>query len=70
MRVPCTYEEIDSETLPAADRLTLWRETGNLPMVAEPTDDDGRRRFRIRVRKLSGCSGRFSDVVGSPMKLS
>jgi hypothetical protein len=39
---------------PAAERFALWRETGRLPMAAEPVHDDGRRQFRIRVRRLSG----------------
>jgi AraC-like DNA-binding protein len=65
-----TYDEVDSEALPVAERFALWRETGRLPMAAEPADEDGRRRFRIRVRRLSGPSGRFTDLTASPMKLS
>jgi AraC-like DNA-binding protein len=38
-------------------------------MAAEPFDDDGRRRFRIRVRRLSGSTGRFSDLAATPMTL-
>jgi AraC-like DNA-binding protein len=70
LRVSCIYEEVDSETLPAADRFALWRETGRLPMAAEPADADGRRRFRIRVNKMSGPSGRFADLSATPMKLN
>ena len=65
-----TYDEVDSEALPLAERFALWRETGRLPMTAEPADDDGRRRFRIHVRRLSGPSGRFIDLTASPMKLT
>jgi len=65
-----TYDEVDSAALPSAERFALWRETGRLPMAAEPPDDEGRRRFRIRVRKLSGASGRFADLTATPMKLS
>jgi AraC-like DNA-binding protein len=68
--LPCTYHEVDSQALPSAERLALWRETGLLPMAAEPVDDDGRQRFRIRVRRLSAPCGRFSDLTASPMKLS
>jgi AraC-like DNA-binding protein len=39
-------------------------------MAAEPFDDDGRRRFRIRVHRLSGPSGRFVDLTATPMQLS
>jgi AraC-like DNA-binding protein len=60
------YEEIDSDRLPPADRLAAWRETGRLPMVAEPA---GEPEFRIRVRKLSGPSGRFTDLTATPMRL-
>lgn len=70
VRVPCIYEEIDSKTLPPAERFAVWRETGKLPMVAEPAEGDGRRRFRIQLRKLSGFSGRFTDLAASPMTLS
>jgi AraC-like DNA-binding protein len=70
VRPPCTYQEVDSEALPPAERFALWRETGLLPMTAEPVDDDGRRRFRIRVRRLSSPSGRFAELVATPMKLS
>jgi AraC-like DNA-binding protein len=67
---PCTYEEIDSEAGSAGDRFALWRETGRLPMAAEPVNDAGRQQFRVRVRKLSGPSGRFVDLTATPMKLS
>jgi AraC-binding-like domain len=70
LAAPCTYEEVDSEGLPAPDRFALWRETGRLPMAAEPADEDGRRGFRIRVAKLSSLSGRFADLTATPMKLS
>jgi AraC-like DNA-binding protein len=69
-RMPYTYDEVDSEALPASERFVLWRETGRLPMAAEPPDDESRRRFHIRVHKLSGPSGRFADLVATPMKLS
>jgi hypothetical protein len=65
-----TYDEVDSEALPVAERFALWRETGRLPMAAEPIDDAGRRQFRIGARRLSGPSGRFVDLTASPMKLS
>jgi len=41
-----------------------------LPMAAEPFDEDGRRIFHIRVRKLSGSAGRFIDLAATPMKLT
>jgi AraC family transcriptional activator of tynA and feaB len=68
-RSPTTFEEVDSRTLPASERFALWRETGRLPMAADPPDDDARRLFRIRVRKLSGAPGRFTDMAMTPMKL-
>jgi AraC-like DNA-binding protein len=68
-RSPFTFEEVDSRTLPASERFALWRETGRLPMAAEPADEDARKRFRIRVRKLSGPAGRFTDMAMTPMKL-
>jgi len=67
---PCTYEEVDSAALRASERFALWRETGRLPMAAEPPDEDSRRRFHIRVRKLSDQSARFADLAATPMKLS
>ena len=69
-RMPYTYGEVDSEALPASERFVLWRETGRLPMAAEPPDHDSRRRFHIRVYKLSGPSSRFANLVAPPMKLS
>ncbi len=69
-RIQYTYDEVDSETLPASERVVLWRETGRLPMAAEPPDEESRRRFHISVHKLSGPSGRFADLVATPMKLS
>jgi AraC-like DNA-binding protein len=69
-RAICTYDEIDSEVFPATERFALWRETGRLPMTAEPADAESRARFRIRVRKLGGTSGRFADLTTTPMKLS
>jgi AraC-like DNA-binding protein len=69
-RALCTYDEVDSEAVPASERFALWRETGRLPMTAEPADADGRRRFHIRVRKLSGVSGRFADLTATPIKLT
>ena len=69
-RPPCTYDEIDSEAFPASERLARWRETGRLPMTAEPTDADSRRRFHIRYRRLSGASGRFTDLIATPIKLT
>ena len=69
-RIPYTYDEVDSEALPASERFVLWRETGRLPMAAEAPDDESRRHFHIRVRKLSGPSGRFADLAATPMKLS
>jgi len=67
---PPIYQEIDSGASPPAERFAVWRETGLLPMAAEPFDDDGRRRFHIRVRRLSGPSGRFIDLTATPMQLS
>ena len=64
------YDETASEALPVAERFALWRETGRLPMAAEPIDDAGRRQVRVRVPRLSGPSGRFVDLAASPMKLS
>ena len=64
------YEEIDTETLPVPERFALWRETGRLPMTAEPPDAESRRRFHICLRRLSGASGRFADLTATPMKLS
>jgi AraC-like DNA-binding protein len=66
----CTYDEVDSEAFAGSERFALWRETGRLPMTAEPTDADSRRRFHIRVRRLSGASGRFADLTATPMKLN
>ena len=69
-RAPCTYDEVDSGAFPASERFALWRETGRLPMTPEPLDADSRRRFNIGLRKLSGVSGRFSDLTATPMKLT
>ena len=69
-RMPYTYGEVDSEALLAPARFVLWRETGRLPMAAEPPDHDSRRRFHICVYKLSGPSRRFANLVAPPMKLS
>ena len=69
-RMPYTYGEVDSEALPASERFVLWRETGRLPMAAEPPDHDSRRRFHICVYKSSGPSGHFADLVATPMKFS
>jgi AraC-like DNA-binding protein len=63
------YEEIDSDTLPPADRLAVWRETGRLPMVVEPASKEARRDFRIRLRKSGSPSGRFSDITATPIRL-
>jgi AraC-like DNA-binding protein len=41
---PSSYDEIDSDALPAARCFALWRETVLLPLTVEP-DDDARRRF-------------------------
>jgi AraC-like DNA-binding protein len=69
-RTFCTFEELDSDALPEPLRFAQWRETGLLPMVAEPTDDEGRRHFRIRLRKLAGPAGRFVDLTATAMNLS
>lgn len=69
-RAPYTLDEIDTETLAAPERFALWRETGRQPMTPEPPDPESRRRFHIRLRKLSGASGRFADLTATPMKLS
>jgi AraC-like DNA-binding protein len=65
-----TFEELDSDNLPAPLRFAQWRETGLLPMAAEPADEEGRRHFRIRVKKLAGTAGRFVDLTATAMKLS
>ena len=44
-RALCTYDEVDSEAFPASERFAMWRETGRLPMTAEPVDANNRRRF-------------------------
>jgi AraC-like DNA-binding protein len=69
-RICCTYDEVDSEAFAVSERFALWRETGRLPMTAEPPDAESRRRFHIRLRKLSGTSGRFADLTATPMILS
>lgn len=69
-RTFCTFEELDSDTLPTRLRFAQWRETGLLPMVAEPADDESAQRFRIRVRKLAGPAGRFVDLTATAMQLS
>lgn len=66
----CTFEEHDSDSLRPTLRFAQWRETGLLPMIAEPVDAAGRERFRIRVKRLAGPAGRFVDVTATPMKLS
>ncbi|MGH7154063.1 MAG: helix-turn-helix domain-containing protein [Acetobacteraceae bacterium] len=66
----CACEEIDSDVLPPAQRLMPWRETGRLPMRADPADEAGKRQFRIRLRTLSASCGRFTDLSATPMKLS
>lgn len=63
------FEEVDSHNLSALERFAIWRETGRLPMAAEPANDDARKRFRIRVRKLSSPTGRFTDMTMTPMRL-
>jgi AraC family transcriptional regulator, positive regulator of tynA and feaB len=70
VRSPYSYEEIDTDTLPPAQRVELWQVPGQLPMQAEPTDEDGRRRFRIQLRRLSGPAARFADLTATPMRLS
>src|SRR6516165_8362899 len=69
-RATCIYDEVDSATFGASERFAMWRETGRLPMAAEPTDADSRRRFHIRLRRLSGVSGGFTDLTATPLKLS
>jgi AraC-like DNA-binding protein len=69
-RSSCTFDEIDSNSLPPAVRFAQWRETGLLPMVAEPVDEAGRRGFRIQVRKLSGPAARFADLTATSMQLT
>src|SRR5438132_5005522 len=69
-RALCSYDEVDSGAFPASERFAVWRETGRLPMTAEPADAESRRRFHIHVRRLSGASGRFTDLTATPMKLS
>jgi AraC-like DNA-binding protein len=67
---PYSYEEIDSASLPPGQRFSLWRETQQLPMRADPADEAGRRNFHILLRRLIGPAGRFSDLRASPMMLS
>jgi hypothetical protein len=43
VRTLCTYDEVDSEAFAAPERFALWRETGRLPMTAEPADAESRR---------------------------
>ena len=70
-RAPYTYDEVDSEALRAADLVALWRETRGLPIAVEPvSDDDGRQRLRVRVRRLSGPSGHFADLTATPRKFN
>jgi AraC family transcriptional regulator, positive regulator of tynA and feaB len=69
-RSPYSYEEIDTDALPLPQRVALWHEPGRLPMQADPIDEEGRRRFRIQLRRLSGPSARFADLTATPMKLS
>jgi AraC-like DNA-binding protein len=68
-RAPCTYDEVDTAALGASERFALWRDTGRLPMTAEPVDADSRRRFHIRLRSVSGVSGRFTDLTATPLNL-
>jgi AraC-like DNA-binding protein len=68
-RTLCIYDEVDTATFDASERFALWRETGRLPMTAEPVDADSRRRFHIRLRSLSGVSGRFTDLTATPLRL-
>jgi AraC-like DNA-binding protein len=68
-RTLCTYDEVDTATFGASERFAMWRETGRLPMAAEPADADSRRRFHIRLRRLSGVSGGFTDLTAAPLKL-
>jgi AraC-like DNA-binding protein len=63
----CTYEEVDSDAFPVAERFAQWCETARLPMAVEPAGESGRDAFRICLRKLSDLSGRFSDITASPM---
>jgi len=67
-RSPYSYEEIDTDALPPSRRVE--QEPGWLPMQADPTDNDARRRFRIQLRRLSGPAARFADLTATPMKLS
>jgi AraC-like DNA-binding protein len=69
-RAPCTYEEVDSDAVAPSERFAMWRETGRLPMTAEPANAEGRRQFHIHVRRLTGVSGRFADLTATPMTLS
>ena len=41
-RALCTYDEVDSDVFAPSERLALWRETGRLPMAAEPADAEAR----------------------------
>lgn len=69
-RSPYSYEEIDTDALPPSQRVALWQEPGRLPMQADASDEDARRRFRIQLRRLSGPAARFADLTATPMKLS
>lgn len=69
-RAPCTYDEVDTATFDASELFAIWRETGRLPMTAEPLDADSRRHFHISLRSLSRASGRFTDLTATPLKLS
>jgi AraC-like DNA-binding protein len=68
-RAPCTYDEVDTAAFGAPERFAMWRETGRLPMTAEPIDADSRRHFHIRLRRLSGVSGRFTDLTATALTL-
>lgn len=63
------YDEVDTATFDASERFAMWRETGRLPMTAEPADANSRRCFHIRLRSLRGVSGRFTDLTATPLKL-
>ena len=69
-RALCIYDEVDTAAFDASERFAIWRETGRLPMAAEPFDTDSRRRFHIHLRSLSGVSGRFTDLAATPLKLN
>jgi AraC-like DNA-binding protein len=68
VRLPYSYQDLDSNALDRAQRQALWRAISPEGMRAEPfaTPDVP---FRVQVRRLDGPSGRFADVAASPIEI-